>query len=152
MVAEDIYLTIASISWEKHSMIRDVNLYSDDIKPYILNKGIKNQKTTSSKKKRKSHTNQRNGNQCEICAKSFTSKENLQQHMDIHTGIKPRRCDVCQLSFTTSTKLKIHKRTHTGKKLYSCDMCKKSFAQKSNLDVHIRAHTGIKYYSCDICY
>lgn len=79
MAGKDIYLITASISWEEHDMIRDDNLYSEDIKPYILKKGIKSQKTTPSNKKRKSSEKQHKGYQCKLCAKSFYSKGNLNQ-------------------------------------------------------------------------
>ncbi|CAH1778367.1 unnamed protein product, partial [Owenia fusiformis] len=32
---------------------------------------------------------------CSICLKSFTQSNNLQYHMNIHTGHKPYKCTIC---------------------------------------------------------
>lgn len=82
MACEDIYLMTASTSWVERSMIRDVNLYSDDIKPHILQNVINNQMTPPSKTKKNSNQNKncQNNHQCEICTKRFTKKFCLEEN------------------------------------------------------------------------
>ncbi|CAH1778350.1 unnamed protein product, partial [Owenia fusiformis] len=45
---------------------------------------------------------------CETCMKTFTLKNNLHQHMKIHTGVKRHVCPVCSRGFQRSTHLKGH--------------------------------------------
>ena len=49
---------------------------------------------------------------CEICTRDFVSKQNLNEHMFIHTGAKPYKCDQCGQNFRHSSYLSFHKRTH----------------------------------------
>ena len=58
----------------------------------------------------------RNRFQCEDCARRFRDYKTLEQHMNVHAGIKP----------------------------YICETCGKSFARKLNLDQHIVIHSDVK--------
>jgi len=87
----------------------------------------------------------------ETCSKSFYTKQNLETHNFVHTGIKPFKCEECSKSFSTKQFLKTHYIVHTGIKPFKCDECSKSFSTKQNLLTHKQTHTGIKPYLCDEC-
>lgn len=50
--------------------------------------------------------------ECLTCNKSFVSKQNLQEHSYIHSGLKPFRCSFCGKKFRQTSQLSLHKRKH----------------------------------------
>jgi len=52
--------------------------------------------------------------QCEICNKNYSNKNNLKNHLSIHTGNKPHKCNICQKSFRLKRTLTEHILIHTG--------------------------------------
>ena len=91
--------------------------------------------------------------QCSKCNLKFFKKENLEEHLKIHDGIRPKECKVCQKQFTTNYHLNTHMRTHTGQKPYSCayEGCGKEFSDSSSLRRHQLIHAGEKKYECKVC-
>lgn len=95
----NIYLFTSYISWEENTKIRDVNMYSEDIKPFILSKN-------------------------DVAQKS----DNEKRHLNIHSVRKPFKCDVCNKAFSLKVNLKLHWKVHLGEKPFICDQCDKNFS------------------------
>ena len=51
---------------------------------------------------------------CTMCMKSLSSRQNLRQHMNIHTGEKPYKCPypTCEQCFKHASQLSNHKLVH----------------------------------------
>lgn len=56
---------------------------------------------------------------CRICSKSLSSKQNLKQHMNIHTGRRPFRCTYpgCDTAYKHASQLSNHKILHRPQKI-----------------------------------
>lgn len=51
---------------------------------------------------------------CQICGKALSSKQNLQQHIAVHTGETPLKCPYpdCSAAFKHASQLSTHKAIH----------------------------------------
>lgn len=89
---------------------------------------------------------------CKECNKSYSSKNLLDEHMNMHTGERPYKCPHCTKDFASKYTLTAHMKTHYERKRpYECKECNKSFFSNQNLTQHERTHSGIKEYVCEIC-
>ena len=52
---------------------------------------------------------------CLLCGKRFQTQPALQQHMEVHAGVRSYICSECNRTFPSHTALKRHLRSHTGK-------------------------------------
>lgn len=52
---------------------------------------------------------------CLLCGKRFQTQTALQQHMEVHAGVRSYICSECNRTFPSHTALKRHLRSHTGK-------------------------------------
>lgn len=52
---------------------------------------------------------------CLLCGKRFQTQTALQQHMDVHAGVRSYICSECNRTFPSHTALKRHLRSHTGR-------------------------------------
>ncbi|XP_071109035.1 uncharacterized protein [Haliotis cracherodii] len=97
---------------------------------------------------------------CPTCLKGFRSKQQLNQHSLVHSGIRKYECSYCDKAFKQLSHLQQHQRIHTGEKPYRCnqDGCDRAFAQLSNLQHHLRNHDDQvkkatnKQFKCVICH
>jgi hypothetical protein len=64
----------------------------------------------------------------------------LNQHMLVHSDVRPFKCSVCDRGFRRRDTLDTHLRTHTGERPYSCNICGRSFKQKGDCNKHQRTH------------
>ena len=90
--------------------------------------------------------------QCELCDKSFNSKQFLSIHFRrVHKKEKNFTCDTCQKTFFAMTDYRRHTNTHQSEKLYNCDFCGKGFSQPIALIVHKSTHLGKGNHNCELC-
>lgn len=89
---------------------------------------------------------------CKDCGKNYSSKNLLDEHMNMHTGDRPYKCPHCPKDFASKYTLTAHMKIHYDRKRpFECKECGKSFFSNQNLTQHIRTHTGVKEYECEEC-
>jgi len=90
--------------------------------------------------------------QCKLCLKKFKSSSTLHRHVkSVHEGRKPLKCEVCEKRFHQRSNLNKHLDSHYGIRKFKCRLCPKTFFQKCHLNTHLAAHTGKKHFACTIC-
>ncbi|XP_065576106.1 zinc finger protein OZF-like isoform X2 [Artemia franciscana] len=75
----------------------------------------------------------------------------LQTQMTIHNSKKVHECNICKKSFSSKQYLRLHQRTHSGEKLFDCKICGKTFIYEKSRNIHLRIHSGDKPYKCLVC-
>ena len=76
---------------------------------------------------------------CASCSKSFTQKKLLKRHIDrVHNKLKTRSCNICAKSFYDKADLDQHKKTHSGERPFSCAHCDKTFSYLTTAKRHRR--------------
>lgn len=90
---------------------------------------------------------------CKICHILFQGTVKLNEHMNIHKGIKPFKCSKCKKSFVSAHTLKCHMECHRAENSFHCEKCGKGFKTKRSLRGHldITHAKKIKDYICKIC-
>ncbi|XP_055370785.1 zinc finger protein 888-like [Condylostylus longicornis] len=89
---------------------------------------------------------------CGECDNTFTTKLNLDRHMEIHLNRrKAYSCETCGKLFTQLNSVREHMLTHTGEKPFKCDICQKAFSRRQIYKRHLLTHTKIKKYACKQC-
>lgn len=88
---------------------------------------------------------------CQYCAKTFTRKEHMVNHVRKHTGETPHRCEICKKSFTRKEHFMNHVLWHTGETPHQCEVCGKKYTRKEHLANHMRSHTNDTPFRCEIC-
>lgn len=83
---------------------------------------------------------------CQICQKSFKTKDEVLYHLKIHAGSRTVKnpdekkfsCDYCQRKFFTRKDVRRHLVVHTGKRDFLCQFCPQRFGRKDHLVRHIK--------------
>lgn len=89
---------------------------------------------------------------CPYCGKGSKSKANLEQHIRIHTGVRPYSCDVCNAAFKHRSHLKVHMTIHTGEHPFVCNECGKTFRTNKQRTSHMSyVHNTVRNFACEIC-
>ncbi|XP_045189285.2 uncharacterized protein LOC123546790 [Mercenaria mercenaria] len=95
---------------------------------------------------------------CEMCLRTFSSADQLKQHVDLHKKSRPVRfeCGTCGEQFLTRSLRDTHIETFHFDKLEMCDVCGNLYT-RANLKKHIKTHeedqSGNKVCPyCDQCF
>lgn len=89
---------------------------------------------------------------CNTCGKKYSSKNLLEEHVNVHLGLRPYVCKMCGKDFASKYTAKAHEKTHEVRpRPYRCTHCSKTFLSHQNLAQHERTHTGLKEFSCHLC-
>ena len=93
-------------------------------------------------------------NCCNLCNKTFMTRDELLSHMDDHCGGTKLTCGHCHESFTAKRKLRQHILSHsdiTRVEKHECEFCKKQFKSAFLLKNHRHVHTGERPFKCSHC-
>ncbi|KAL1380567.1 hypothetical protein pipiens_014085 [Culex pipiens pipiens] len=72
---------------------------------------------------------------CDLCRKRYTSKQNLEGHMNsVHLKVKPFACRVCNQRFSIRAAQNRHQQRHFW--MFNCDMCNNRYKLKAHLLQH----------------
>lgn len=86
------------------------------------------------------------------CQRRFKVTSQLNDHINVHLGIKPYKCDYCAETFRAKNGLSTHQKIHTEPYKHWCQLCQKSFAQKNALlDHNDSHHASLLPYACVYC-
>ena len=106
-------------------------------KTHIIKKHIEKVEETERKSKIKYY-------RCNICPKLFSTPEHLQEHNNVHMGIKPVKCRFCGKGFSSKGNMLQHEKQHTGGKKYRCSLCPKSYSLPDTFHEHLESKHGQK--------
>ena len=136
--------------------------YSDDDEhepDHVTNEAFKKEENEKSPKKKKKDPEKAKESYrkmfgtflCPYCAKIFTLKKSLKNHIqNIHEGIRIQ-CDQCPYRAPDKTGLKRHvEARHEGKTFY-CDQCDHVFMSRFSLATHQQTMHSDTEYKCNDC-
>uniref|UniRef100_A0A182PS66 Protein krueppel n=1 Tax=Anopheles epiroticus TaxID=199890 RepID=A0A182PS66_9DIPT len=94
-----------------------------------------------------------NDKTCEICLKTFRTRQKLTIHRNTHLRLAPFKCtfESCNKAFKSRIGLEEHVARHTNSFEYTCDICSKGFQHRSYLSAHRRAHNTERNFQCGLC-
>lgn len=93
---------------------------------------------------------------CDICAKSFKTKQNFLAHYQNHhiaTGASKKQCNMCGAWLSDTGSLRRHiKNMHQNKGPHFCTVCGKETPTLNALKAHMGyVHNDERKYACSIC-
>ncbi|VEN44328.1 unnamed protein product [Callosobruchus maculatus] len=88
---------------------------------------------------------------CTVCGKACKQRSGLEYHMLLHSDEKKYQCAYCAMQFRMLGALRRHEQNHTGEKPFQCRFCDKPFSTKSGVAAHENIHTGFRPYLCIFC-
>ena len=93
--------------------------------------------------------------ECEVCHKTYTSKQNKKFHFDaVHRGVKNFDCKICGKKFAWQNALADHMKSnsHSETKKFKCEYCDEEFKFKMEIAKHrVAVHSKNEMFKCKIC-
>lgn len=89
------------------------------------------------------HLRQYHPPQCDVCGRTYSSREGLRRHMRLHGTSEEHACpwNGCHRPFGSRSALNAHiSRVHESEKPFVCEQCGQRFGYKHLLERHARAH------------
>lgn len=89
---------------------------------------------------------------CDICAKTFKTKQGFQEHLAAHTDTEATRvqCNYCRAWLKNRSSLNKHIKTHTDQP-QKCEICNKMKPNRAALNHHKRTVHSAPIHQCNIC-
>ncbi|KAL1396335.1 hypothetical protein pipiens_010593 [Culex pipiens pipiens] len=79
---------------------------------------------------------------CGICSRKLANKQNLEEHMSLHSGGQSFECSECDSKFFCAAALKRHvDRKHTKDQPFQCEKCNRKYTTKGHLLRHQITHS-----------
>ena len=96
---------------------------------------------------------------CGDCGRTFSNKQRLQRHSQVHFEERCFRCIFCGEKFQTGSALLVHKKTkHPDdykmkkvSKVLICEHCGFKTTHKQRLERHLQVHNTEKLFECEYC-
>ncbi|CAC5418421.1 KRAB [Mytilus coruscus] len=148
-----IEMDAADESKTKENMF-DVNSKGDSDELETQNKAEDNKVKVKEEKEEVLFRTRQTNFTCEECGKVFNRKDNLKNHMRLHSGAKPFVCTICNKSFRQSAHLYRHTKSHTGERNEICTICGKAFFRPEHLRKHQLQHLPPEqkpFNFCELC-
>ena len=85
------------------------------------------------------------------CCRSYCSSFNLKRHIESsHFGLRKFKCPSCSKLLSSKQNLIDHQNIHTGAKPYICDIpgCSQHFRQLSQFYLHKQLHSEVSSHLC----
>lgn len=80
------------------------------------------------------------------CNKDFARKQDMADHLNSHTGMKPYSCNRCKRNFSSQSSFSHHKATCFRK--VECSECNQKFTSKSTLYDHQKSEHKVEAFVC----
>ena len=78
------------------------------------------------------------------CNYMAATNQDLKQHIERHTGVKPYDCALCDTKFYTKYEKKRHiAAVHEKVRPINCSYCPKTFSRNYHLKTHLKSHNII---------
>ncbi|ELU18508.1 hypothetical protein CAPTEDRAFT_149694 [Capitella teleta] len=90
---------------------------------------------------------------CKVCNKVYVSQKSLDDHMNVHRGIKPYACDQCDAQFSKRIMWQRHMRNHV-RGLIKCPVtdCNRQMESDMLLNKHmVKKHRETAQFQCSQC-
>ncbi|XP_071789730.1 uncharacterized protein [Asterias amurensis] len=91
---------------------------------------------------------------CRLCKRSFSKKQSLRRHMNLHSGHRPFQCPFCEYRSSRKDHLQLHMRTRhdpgqSKHYVYKCPICGNSFPSQKRVLTHLKSHQSV--HRCEQC-